>query len=83
VARPTLAIPGACDEAGGLEHLDVPRHGLLADGKRLGELIHGRLAPREARDQAAPHRVGEGQECPVESGLAFVQTNQPICLSTT
>src|SRR5215212_5020160 len=59
---PCLSRPPPRDQAGPLEHLQVPRDRRLAHRKRLGELLHGRLALREAGDDRATGGIGERAE---------------------
>src|SRR2546423_135815 len=46
----------ACDEPGALQHLQVPGDGRQGHGKRLGELVYGRLAFRETGQDGPPGR---------------------------
>src|ERR1043165_2274110 len=62
VAAAPLRVARAGDEAGALEDLEVLRHGGEAHVERGGELGDGRLAGREAGQDRAPGRVGEGGE---------------------
>jgi hypothetical protein len=63
-ARPALGVPAARDEAGALEHLEVPRNRGKADLERLGQLGHRRLAIGQAREDCEAHGIGEGGEGP-------------------
>jgi hypothetical protein len=72
-----LGVAGARDEAGLLEHVDVLGDGLFGDGEGFGELVDGGVAAREARDEGASDRVGEGHEGAVELRVARLS---PGCL---
>src|SRR3954449_11870960 len=61
-ARSPLRLAAADDQACALEDLQVARDGREADVERLGELVDGRLPLREARQDLAARRVGEGGE---------------------
>src|SRR6516162_3644953 len=61
-AGPRLRRAVARDQAGALEHLQVPRDRGQADRERLSQLGHGRLAPREPCHDRTAGRVGEGGE---------------------
>src|SRR5215210_2701374 len=61
-ARPPLRLPAADDQPRALEHLQVPRDRREAHRERLRELVDGRLALGEAREDRAARRVGEGGE---------------------
>src|SRR5204863_2387 len=52
-ARAALRVPAARDQAGGFQHLEMPRDGLLRDRERLGQLVQRRLAARKLGDQRA------------------------------
>src|SRR4051812_7640663 len=65
-ARPPLRLPAADNQAGSLEHLEVARDRRLADGKRLGQLVHARLALGEVGQDRAAGRICEGGEGEVE-----------------
>src|SRR4051794_15062752 len=68
-ARPPLSVPAAGDQPGPLEHLEVARDRGLADGKRLGQLVHGRLALGEVGQDRPAGRIREGGECEVELAM--------------
>jgi hypothetical protein len=72
VHRPALGVACAGDETGGLEHLDVPRHGLHRDVERLCELVHGGGPPTQSCDDASSHGVGEGEEGAVEQRFGCI-----------
>src|SRR5271154_6055538 len=61
-AGPPLRLAPPCDQAGPLEHLEMLGDRGTAHLERLGELADRRLAGREARQDRAPRRVGEGRE---------------------
>src|ERR1043165_6550482 len=61
-AAAPLRVVRAGAEAGALEDLEVLRHGGEAHVEWRGELGDGRLAGREAGQDRAPGRVGEGGE---------------------
>src|SRR3954468_20368399 len=65
-ARTPLRRAAARDQACPLEHLQVLRHGGQAHREGLGQLRHGRLTAREAREDLPPRRVCQGGERAVE-----------------
>src|SRR5262245_40838521 len=54
---PQLCRPTSCDEARALEHLEVLRDRLHADGERRGELGDGGVALAQPREDCPPRRV--------------------------
>src|SRR5215204_325766 len=60
--RSQLRAAPPCDQAGALEHLQMLGDRLHGDGERLRQLVHGRLALREPRQDGAPRRIGQGRE---------------------
>ena len=66
-ARAPLRVAAAGDQAGALEHLQVLRDGRLAHVERLGELVHGRLAEGQPREDRAARGVGQCEEGRVQA----------------
>ena len=62
VAEPGGRPPGARDQPGGLQHLEVPRDGRLGHRERRRELPHREVALRERREDRPPGGVREGPE---------------------
>jgi hypothetical protein len=56
------------EQSGLFEDAQVPGDRGSRDVERLGEVADGRFGLRQAREDRAAGRVGEGAERPVESG---------------
>jgi hypothetical protein len=65
-ARPPLRLAAARDQTCALQHLQVPRHRRQADVERPRQLLHRSLAGREARQNGATRRIGQGRESEAE-----------------
>src|SRR5262249_31325788 len=65
-ARARLRPPGARDESGALEHLEVLGNRGLAHGEGLGELRRVYLTLRQSRQDGAARRIREGREGLIE-----------------
>jgi hypothetical protein len=61
-----LRIDAHRDEAGTLEHFQVPGNRGLAHLERLGKFRHGGLPLRQPRQDGAAGGVGQGGEGPIE-----------------
>jgi hypothetical protein len=60
--RAALAVAGATDEAGPLQHLEVFGDGRLRERRRFCKLDHAGLAAREALEDRSAGGVGKGGE---------------------
>src|SRR5436309_819906 len=64
-----LAVDALLDQAGALQHLQMPRYRRRRDVERFGDVADGLLALGEqALDDRAPGRIGEGGKDVIEVG---------------
>jgi len=64
VNRAALRLPGAADQAGVLQHLEVLGDGLDGHVVGLGELVDAGVADGEPGHHVAPGGIGQGREHP-------------------
>ena len=61
-ARSPLRLAAARDQAGGLQHFQMPRDGRQGDVERFGQVVHRRRALAEAGEDGAAGGICEGRQ---------------------
>ena len=70
-----LAVPGAGDQPGFLQHLEMPGDGGRRDGKGFGQLAHRGLAQRQPGQDGAAGGIGKGGVSGVEVCITSMLIN--------
>ncbi len=78
-ATVNAAVDFAAQQAGGFEDAQMLGNGGKRHGERPGNVFYGSFAPREAGQDGATRRVGEGAEGGVQGGGGIVNHTVYYC----